>query len=82
MTTNQGWTITSDITYPGTRQLYASTGADGSAYIDGVFVIGETYEFTMITTGMAGTGALFLLLVIKLLADTGTFVFSLKGFRE
>ena len=60
MSTNQGWAITSDITFPGAFMLYTSTGVAGQASIDNVFVPGETYEFTLTTTSMTGTGSVFI----------------------
>ena len=57
---NQGWTIETDIVFTGTRMLFTSTGVIRKAFIDDIFVIGETYEFTLTIAGQGGDGALFL----------------------
>lgn len=57
---NQGWTVTSDIVFTGTEMRYTSTGINGRAFIDNVFIVGETYEITIITTAQSGDGALFI----------------------
>jgi len=45
-------------------------------------IIGAGFLQVVADSRMYGTGALLFLLVIKLLADTGTFVYLLKGFRK
>lgn len=51
---NQGWTLTGNITFPGTIILFNSIGLSRVAFIKDVFVVGESYEITMITSNMAG----------------------------
>lgn len=51
---NQGWTVESNITFTGTIMLYTSVVFPKKAFISGVFVVGESYEFTMITSSMVG----------------------------
>lgn len=45
-------------------------------------IIGAGFLQVVLDSKMYGTGALLFLLVIKLLADTGTFVYLLKCFRK
>jgi len=47
-----------------------------------IMIIGAGFLKVVVDSKMYGTGALLFLLVIKLLADTGTFVFSIKGFSK
>jgi hypothetical protein len=47
-----------------------------------IMIIGALFLKGVVDLTRDGTGALLFLLVIKLLADTGTFIFSLKGFRK
>ena len=47
-----------------------------------IMIIGAGFLKTVIESKMYGTGALLFLLVLKLLADTGTFVYSIKGFNK
>lgn len=51
---NQGWTLTGSISFPGTIMLYTAFLLTQKAFILGVFVVGKSYEFTMITSSMAG----------------------------
>jgi len=47
-----------------------------------IMIIGAGFLKTVFESKMYGTGALLFLLVLKFLADTGTFVYSIKGFRR
>lgn len=45
-----------------------------------IMIIGTGFLKTVVDSKMYGTGALLFLLVLKFLADTGIFVYSIKGF--
>jgi len=47
-----------------------------------LMIIGAGFLKTVVESKMYGTGALLFLLVLKFLADTLTFVFSIKGFDK
>lgn len=54
---NIGWTVPADITFPGTEMLFTSTGITRIAVIAEFLTPGVTYEFTLITTSIAGGGS-------------------------
>ena len=46
-----------------------------------IMIIGAGFLKAVVKSKMCGTGALLFLLVLKLLADTGTFVYSTRAFN-
>jgi len=47
-----------------------------------IMIIGAGFLQVVVKSKMYGTGALLFLLVLKLLVDIGTFVYSIKGFSK
>lgn len=47
-----------------------------------IMIIGAGFLKTVVESKMYGAGALLFLLVLKFLADTGTFVYAIKGFSK